>query len=67
MNLEYIVRNSDKNMMVKDIVKKRLNISSRLYPKISKDILLNGNKCYTSTRVSIGDKISVNWTMHMRI
>ena len=60
MNLEYIAKDTDNNMMVKDIVKKRLNISSRLYPKISKSILLNSHKCYTSDRVSIGDKILVN-------
>jgi len=60
MKLEYIVKDSDNNMMVKDIVKKRLNISSRLYTKISKDIYLNDIKCYTTIRVSKGDKIVVN-------
>lgn len=60
MNLEYITKQTDKNMMVKDVVKKRMHISSRLYSKISKEIYLNDNKCYTSAIVNLGDKITVN-------
>lgn len=60
MKLEYIVKTKDSGMFVKDIVKKRLNISSRLYKKIVKDILLNSNKCYTTNRVAKGDKIEIN-------
>ena len=47
-------------MMVKDIVKRRLHISTRLYKKIINDILLNNHECHTSNRVKIGDKILVN-------
>jgi len=60
MELEYIVKKEDKDIMVKDLVKKRLKISSRLYTKISKSIYLNNNKCYTSARANVGDKIIVN-------
>lgn len=59
MKIEYVVKDIDNNMMIKDIVKKRLQISSRLYTKISKDIYLNNEKCYTSARVKTGDIISV--------
>ena len=45
MKLEYIIEEKDNNMIVKDIVKKRMHISSRLYTKVSKDIYLNDNKC----------------------
>jgi len=60
MKLEYVVEEKDNNMMVKDIVKKRLNVSSRLYKKIVSDIVLNDNKCYVSNRVKEGDRIVVN-------
>lgn len=60
MKLEYVVKEKDSNMMIKDIVKKRLNVSSRLYKKIVNDILLNDNNCYVSNRVKVGDRIVVN-------
>ena len=60
MNLEYIVKEKDNGIMVKDIVKKRLNVSSRLYKDIVQDIKLNNKKCYATNRVSEGDKITVN-------
>lgn len=60
MKLEYVVKENDSDMMVKDVVKKKMKISSRLYTKISKSIYLNGSKCYTSTIVKVGDKITVN-------
>lgn len=60
MKLEYVIEEKDYDMMVKDIVKKRMKISSRLYTKISKDIYLNDDKCYTSSRVKIGDKVIVD-------
>lgn len=60
MKLEYVVKDTDNDMMIKDIVKKRMDISSRLYTKISKSIYLNDKKCYTSDRVKAGDKITVD-------
>lgn len=60
MKLEYVVKEKDDNMMVKDIVKRRLNVSTRLYKKIVNDILLNNHKCHTSNRVKIGDGILVS-------
>ena len=36
MNLEYIVKEKDDNMLVKDIIKRRLKVSSRLYKDILK-------------------------------
>ena len=60
MKLEYVVEEKDNNMMVKDIVKKRLNVSSRLYKKIVQDIRLNGEKCYTTNRVNLNDRITVD-------
>ena len=60
MKLEYVANESDNNLMIKDIVKKRLCVSSRLYKKIVKDIRLNGQECYTSNRVKIGDRITVD-------
>lgn len=60
MKLEYIVKDNDNNMMVKDIVKKRLKVSSRLYKKIVEGIRLNGKKCYVSNRVNVNDKITVD-------
>lgn len=60
MKLEYIIKENDEGIMVKDAVKKRMEISSRLYTKISKSIYLNNNKCYTSDRVKKGDKVTVN-------
>lgn len=60
MKLEYIVSENDSDIMVKDAVKKKMNISSRLYTKISKSIYLNDSKCYTSTIAKVGDKITVD-------
>ena len=60
MELEYIVKKQDKNVMVKDIVKKKLKVSSRLFKKITGSIKLNGNNCYVTNRVDVGDKVVVN-------
>jgi len=60
MKLEYIVKECDDNMLIKDIVKKRMSVSSRLYTKISKDMYLNNNKCYTSDKVKLGDKVTIS-------
>ena len=51
MKLEYIVKSVDSGKMVKDIVKTKLNVSSRLYKKIVNDIYLNEFKCYTSKKM----------------
>lgn len=60
MVLEYIAKEKDNNISAKDIVKKRLNVSSRLYTKISKDIYINDKKCYSSDIVKTGDRIIVD-------
>lgn len=59
MNLEYIINDKECNMSIKDIVKKKLNVSSRLYTKISKDIYLNGEKYHPTIDIKAGDKITV--------
>lgn len=60
MKLEYVVKKEDQNLMVRDIVKKKLKVSSRLYRKIVKDIKLNDKECYVSNRVKENDIVSVN-------
>lgn len=60
MKLEYVVKKEDQNLMVRDIVKKKLKVSSRLYRKIVKDIRLNDKECYVSNRVKENDIVSVN-------
>jgi len=60
MKLEYIVKDKDNGMMIKDIVKKRLDVSSRLYKKIVKDIKLNDKNCYATNRVFTNDILMVN-------
>lgn len=60
MKLEYVVKKEDQNLMVRDIVKKKLKVSSRLYRKIVKDIRLNDKECYVSNRVKENDVVSVN-------
>ncbi len=60
MKLEYRVKKEDEGLMIRDIVKKKLAVSSRLYKKIVKDIRLNNKECYVSNRVNKNDVVSVS-------
>ena len=60
MKLEYIVKEKDNNMFVKDIIKRRLKVSSRLYKDILKDIMVNNVFSFATNRVKVGDAVTVN-------
>ena len=61
MELVYIVKNNDKLNNVKEVLKNRLNISSRLISKLktSKSIFLNDKICYANEIVKENDCIRV--------
>lgn len=59
MKIEYIVTEKDEGSFVRDIVKKKMNVSSRLYKKIALDIYLNDKKCYATNRVIKKDVVTV--------
>ncbi len=60
MKLEYIVKEKDNNMFVKDIIKRRLKVSSRLYKDVIKDIKVNNVFSFATNRVKVGDAVTVN-------
>ena len=62
MEIEYIALEKDNNKKLKDILKKRLYISSELLKKLkySKCIFVNSKQEYTNYIVKTGDKILVD-------
>ena len=59
MKIEHVVTKEETDSLIRDIVKKEMNVSSRLYKKIVEDIFLNNNKCYVTNRVKENDLITV--------
>ena len=63
MQLEYIVKETDKNKLIKDILINEFKISHRLLITLKRQnaIYLNNVPCFIGTIANINDKITVNF------
>ena len=61
MKLNYVIKQTDNFINVKEVLKAYFNISDRLLLRLknTKNILLNGSPTYVSKEVCFGDEISV--------
>ena len=64
MKIEYEIKEKSINKSINSILTNELNISERLLTKLIKKeaILLNKNKCDTRTKVTLGDKIEIDFS-----